>query len=223
VKLNLWPSNEEGRLEQYGLIHFEKTLKTFYQSQSELAGKVMHLICRAMGADPQDLDEIFGDAHMSASRLNYYPSEDPIPETERQSIAALGELALGEHTDPNGITLLFQDNVGGLQAFSADAGWIDVEPVPYSFVVNIGDVMQAWSNDRYTAAQHRVKAVPKDTPRISIPYFHMPKSGAVIKTIIKDENPHYRDFIWDEYLIARLEDNYAVIEREDTQISDYRI
>jgi len=223
IKNDLWPTNEAGELKAYGLQNFELTLKEFYEAQTKLADKVMDLICRAMGADPQELNTIFGDQHMSASRLNYYPPDDPVPQNERGKLAELGELALGEHTDPNGITLLFQDGTGGLQAFSEDGGWFDVPPLAYSFVINIGDVMQAWSNDRYVAAKHRVKPVPKDTARISIPYFHMPKSGAVIRPIIKGEKPHYREFVWDEFLIARLEDNYAVIDRDDAQISDYRI
>lgn len=223
IKNDLWPADDDGALATYGLENFEQTLKDFYAVQTALADTLMDLICRAMGADAAELNAIFGDGHMSASRLNYYPSDDPVPEGERAALAELGDLALGEHTDPNGITLLFQDETGGLQALSSRDGWFDVDPIPYSFVVNIGDVMQAWSNDRYKAAQHRVKAVAKNTARISIPYFHMPRSGAVIKPIIKNETPHYREFVWDEFLIARLEDNHAVIERDDAQISDYRI
>jgi len=126
VKNDLWPTNETGELEAHGLIDFEHTLKEFYAAQTKLADKVMDLICQAMGADPDALNAIFGDQHMSASRLNYYPSDDPVPASERSDLAELGELALGEHTDPNGITLLYQDGTGGLQAFSKHGGWFDV-------------------------------------------------------------------------------------------------
>lgn len=223
VKTNLWPTQKAEELVEYGLSDFESTLKDFYAEQTRLADIVMQLVCRAMQADAEELADIFGDAHMSAARLNYYPSDDPVPESERATLAQLGDLALGPHTDPNGITLLFQDSIGGLQARTRDGDWFDIQPVAHSFVVNIGDVMQAWSNDRYVAAQHRVKSVPKNTARISLPYFHMPKRGAIIKPIVKNQAPHYRAFIWDEFLNARLEDNSAVIERDDAQISDYRI
>lgn len=222
-KPKFWLSNDRNRLEEYGLSDFEGTLKKFYRSQTELAKTVMALLCRAMGEDPNRLDDIYGDRHTSLARLNYYPAEDPIPKSERESVAELGELALGEHTDPNGVTLLYQDNAGGLQAHSSQEGWIDVPPEKHSFVINVGDIMQAWSNDRYKAAKHRVLKVPKDSSRISFPFFYMPRSGAVIKPIISGEQPRYRDIDWREFANARVADNYEVVEGEEMQLTDYRI
>lgn len=222
TKEDLWLSNEDNRLTEHGLEKFESTLKRFFSAQTELAERVMAVLCQALGEDGAKLNDLYGDAHTSAARLNYYPDHDPVPSNERDSLATLGEVALGEHTDPNGVTLLYQDDAGGLQALSDSEGWIDIPPQPHSFVINIGDMMQAWSNDRYKAAIHRVLKVPKDTYRISLPFFYMPKSGAVIKPIVSNEQAKFKDIVWDEYVFARIEDNYSVVDREEMQITEYR-
>jgi isopenicillin N synthase-like dioxygenase len=104
----------------------------------------MEVLCQALSENANKLHRLYGDAHTSAARLNYYPDVDPVPSSERGALAGLVELAMGEHTDPNGVTLLYQDDAGGLQAFSDTEDWIDIPPIPYSFVVNVGDMMQAW-------------------------------------------------------------------------------
>ena len=93
--------------------------------------------------------------HTSSMRLNFYPVSDPLSETERTQVNPLGDMALHHHTDPGSITLLLQDDTGGLQAFSRQHGWIDVPPVTSAFVVNLGDALQVQTNDIYRAAVHR--------------------------------------------------------------------
>lgn len=222
TKADLWLTNHENRLAEYQLENFESTLKSFFTAQTALAEKVMGVLCQALGEDASKLNDLYGDAHTSAARLNYYPDQDPVPLSQRDDLAMLGELALGEHTDPNGVTLLYQDAAGGLQAFSDSEGWIDIPPLKHSFVVNIGDMMQVWSNNRYKAAIHRVVKIPENSYRISLPFFYMPKSGAVIKPIVSNEAPKFKDIVWDEYVFARIQDNYDVVEREEIQINKYR-
>ncbi len=131
-------------------------------------------------------------------------------------------MALHEHTDPGAITLLYQDEVGGLQTLSDEQGWIDVTPEPYSFVVNLGDLMQVWSNDHYKAAKHRVVPVPTDTSRYSMPFFYTPRYDAVIESVVSNEEPRYSTFTWLEFAIARMEDNYENLGKPDTQVTDWR-
>lgn len=77
---------------------------------------------------------------------------------------------MGHHTDPGVITLLLQDDTGGLQAQARDGSWIDVPPTPGTVVVNLADSVQVWTNDRYRAAVHRVLPMTR-RDRTSIPYF----------------------------------------------------
>ena len=122
------------------------------------------------------------------------------------------------------ITLLLQDDTGGLQTLSEAEGWIDVPPRPGTIVVNLADAVQVWTNDRYRAAVHRV--VPMTTrSRYSIPFFYNPEPEAVIRPIpsLCEEPARYRPFAWGEFMRARTEDNFADLGEDDTQIGHYRI
>ena len=145
-------------------------------------------------------------------------------EDERDGLAELGPTALGYHTDPGVLTLLLQDAVGGLQADSETHGWIDVPPRPGTVVVNLGDVMQVWSNDRFRAAVHRVLPMTTTT-RMSIPYFFNPARDSTIEPIaaLAADTPRYRPFTWREFMGARNADNYADEGADDTQVTDFAL
>jgi len=219
---NRWPDSANSPLADYELEQFEATLKAFYAATATLAERTLGLVLQALGEDADGLNSLFGDEHTTLARLNHYPCYDPLPESEHTADNALGEMALHEHTDPGAITLLYQDQVGGLQTLSDEHGWIDVTPEPYSFVVNLGDLMQVWSNDRYQAAKHRVVSVPADTSRYSMPFFYTPRYDAVIESVVSNEEPRYSTFTWLEFAIARMEDNYENLGKPDTQVTDWR-
>jgi isopenicillin N synthase-like dioxygenase len=122
------------------------------------------------------------------------------------------------------ITLLLQDATGGLQTLTREEHWIDVPPEPGTIVVNLADSVQVWTNDQYRAAVHRVIPMT-ERARYSIPYFFNPEVEALIQPIaeLSPEGPLYRPFTWREFIIARMTDNYADLDAEDTQISHYRI
>ena len=132
--------------------------------------------------------------------------------------------SVGEHTDYGLLTILRQDDVGGLQTESVEDGWIDVPPEPGTIVVNLGDAMQVWTNDTYRAAVHRV--TPRyGKPRYSTPYFLNPQADAMLEplTALGVTEPRYRPFSWKEYITHRIDDNFADLGAEDTQISHYRL
>ena len=81
-------------------------------------------------------------------------------------------MALHHHSDAGALTVLLQDDVGGLQV-ETDAGWVDVTPIDGALVVNCGDMVQIWSNDRYRAAVHRVRPMTGKS-RYSIPFLLQP-------------------------------------------------
>jgi len=212
---NRWPD---------GLPGFRDTLAAFFDEFSTLAARTLHLLHDTLDLSPQARAVAINDRGVSAVRLNHYPVGDPVPEAERDCLVELGETALGYHTDSGVLTLLLQDDTGGLQAESLSDGWIDVEPRPGTIVVNLADTMQVWTNDRYQAAVHRVVPMTTDR-RFSIPYFSNPPRDLVVEPLAElcDEPARYRPFAWREFMQARNDDNFADLGAEDTQITRYLV
>jgi len=202
---------------------FKPVLRAHFLANSRVAQTVMQLLCRALGVEETSLDLHFDHRPTSTARLNYYPSSDPLSEGEQQGVTALGDMALHHHTDQGAITLLFQDKVGGLQAHSPADGWIDVPPQDDTLVVNIGDLVQVWTNGVYRAALHRVLPTAPGTSRISIPFFYQPNFETLIAPLATLGEPVYHSFICREFIQGRIDDNYTDLGGEDTQIEKYRI
>ena len=213
--MNRWPSELPG---------FRDVMVEFFDAFSDLATRTCSLVLDALGVDPGSRTTASNDRHSSTVRLNLYTVGDPVPADEREGLPELGATALGHHTDPGVLTLLLQDDTGGLQAESTELGWIDVPPIPGTVVVNMGDCMQARTNDQYRAAVHRV--LPMDSSRrFSIPYFANPSRDAIIEPLaaLSADGPRYRPFPWREFMAARAYDNFQDLGVEDTQVTDFRI
>jgi isopenicillin N synthase-like dioxygenase len=210
--VNQWPEDPT----------FKDALISFFDAAALAAQQTLALVYSALGANPKVLPR--GDARTSTVRLNYYPQEDPLAEVERVGIAELGDMALHHHTDPGVLTLLLQDAAGGLQTHSHEDGWIEVPPQPGTIVINLGDSLQVWSNDVYRAAIHRVVPVGHGG-RYSTPFFFNPTRDAVLEPLpeLDDAEPKYRTFTWREFIRARVDDNFADLGEDDTQISQYRV
>jgi len=221
----------QGRAKRYNrwpaIDGFREAIEAHYDACSDLAARTTDLVLTALGLGRDIRAAHHGDRTTSNLRLNHYTVGDPVAATDRAGLAALGDVALGHHTDLGLLTLLIQDDVGGLQARSAEHGWIDVEPIPGTIVVNLADCMQVWTNDRYRAAVHRVRPMTSTT-RMSIPYFLNPDRDRVVEPIpevvaLTGGGPRYRPFVFREFIDARSADNYADAGADDAQISDYRV
>lgn len=221
----------QGRAKGYNrwpdLDGFRDAISEHYDACSDLAARTTDLVLAALGLDASVRASYGGDRTTSNLRLNHYTLDDPVPASDRAGLADLGDVALGHHTDLGLLTLLIQDDVGGLQAESAEHGWIDVEPRPGTIVVNLADCMQVWTNDRYRAAVHRVLPMTTTT-RMSIPYFLNPERDRLIEPIpeivgVTGGVARYRPFAFREFIDARSADNYADAGAEDSQIADYRV
>ena len=212
---NRWPRDIPG---------FRETMTELFDEFSALADRTMRLIHHALELAPDSQSTVAGSRHSSMIRLNCYPVDDPVPAAERDALPPLGETALGYHTDPGTLTLLLQDDTGGLQTESLDHGWIDVPPTDGTIVVNLGDCMQAWTNDRYRAAVHRVVPMTRNR-RFSIPYFQNPHRDSVIAPVpeLSTSGARYRAFEWREFMAARAYDNFTDLGVDDTQVTDYRV
>ncbi|TVU02605.1 hypothetical protein EJB05_51896, partial [Eragrostis curvula] len=118
-------------------------------------------------------------------RLNRYPPCPFSPDT----------FGLVPHTDSDFLTVLCQDHVGGLQLMKGDA-WVAVKPIPGALIVNIGDLFQAWSNNRYKSVEHKV-TTNAATERYSVAYFLCPSYDSPIGTC-KEPSP-YMPFTFGDY------------------------
>ena len=126
------------------------------------------------GLDKDFFKEKYHSQAFSTHLLLHYP---PLGEEAPKNV-----WGVGEHTDYGVLTILLQDDVGGLQVQTKAGKWIDVPPVDGTFVINLGDVLEAWADGAFTARPHRVQA-PKDKDRYSFAYFYNPNLNAVVSKI----------------------------------------
>lgn len=209
---NQWPASLET---------FKPTMMEYFEACERLGRKIFEAFCLGLGLPRDHLHRHF-ERHTSFVRLNYYPLEDPLDPGDSVGVTGLGGMALGHHTDAGALTILLQDDVGGLQVFDGRE-WLDVDPIDGAFVINIGDMTQVWSNDRYKAALHRVRAM-EDRARLSVPFFYNPSYDtdcAPLPAAGGDE-PRYRPVNWGEFRRARTAGDYADHGKE-IQIADFRV
>ena len=163
VAPNLWPDQNAPWLKQ--------ELSPYYEAVCDVGGTVMRALALAF-----DLDEdFFASAYekpLARGQLVYYPPFTANDEASERFSAA-------PHTDFGVLTLLLQDNNGGLQVRRADGIWIDAPPVEGTLICNIGDLLQSWSNKRLVSTVHRV-INRSGNERYSIPIFFDPHSATKI-------------------------------------------
>lgn len=91
------------------------------------------------------------------------------------------EISCGEHTDYGTLTILMQDDVGGLEIKVDDGEWIPAPPIPGTFVINLGDMLEVWTNGSYKATMHQVRKSKSGRDRISVAYFFGPQLETVVR------------------------------------------
>jgi isopenicillin N synthase-like dioxygenase len=167
---NLWPDAPPA---------LRGTYSGYYRAMGDLAALLMRIFATAL-----ELPEHFFadkiDKHISRLRVRNYPEPEvaPLP----------GQLRAGAHSDYGSLTILAtEDRPGGLQVCNAAGEWVDVPIVPGAFIINIGDLLARWTNDRWVSTLHRV-ANPDEgevagSRRQSLIFFHNPNYDAEIRCI----------------------------------------
>jgi isopenicillin N synthase-like dioxygenase len=204
------------------LPDFEATMTDYIDGCRRVSNRLLAAIAANLGADASNLLAAFGSDDSSFLRLNYYPlCADPAPADASMTTPA-GHLGINHHTDAGALTVLIQNEQPGLQVYR-DGIWHLVTPRPDALVVNIGDIVQVWSNDRYQAPLHRVLA-NSEHKRYSAAFFFNPSyetNYAPLPDLCSTSAPpRYRPINWGEFRARRAAGDYADYGNE-VQISDF--
>ena len=197
VDAPIWPTEVDH--------HFKSTFVQLFQECAGLSRRILKVMAYGLGLDDPDF---FARCHnvsnvdqplSSVMRSLYYPALPP-------ASFKPGQTRLGEHTDYGSISLVFQDALGGLQVRGPGQNWIDARPIEGSVVVNIADLMQRWTADRFVSTAHRI-VVPDDSnysalARQSVVFFASPDPETEVRCI--DGSDRYDPIKAGEYLKKRI-------------------
>lgn len=196
---------------------FREVCQEYTRAVEKLAYKLLGLIALSLDQPENKFNDFFKDNQTSLVRFNHYPP-CPFPHL------ALG---VGRHKDAGALTILAQDDVGGLEVRrKSDGEWIPVTPTPNAYIINVGDMVQVWSNDKYESVEHRV-VVNSEKERFSIPFFFFPAHHVMVKPLeelLNDENPaKYREYNWGKFFATRNRSDFKKLEVENIQIHHFRL
>lgn len=191
----IWPDQPGG---------FRAAWEAYYTAVTDLAARIMRVFAVALDL-PEDYFQSFISQPISALRALNYPELDAPPPA--------GQLRAGAHTDYGSLTILLpQPGSKGLEIMTPEGAWREVPPVEGAFVINIGDLMARWTNDRWVSTLHRVVNVaPEDgglLRRQSLAFFHQPDWFAEIETLPSclsaGETSKYEPVLSGPYLMGKF-------------------
>lgn len=166
---NIWPDALPGVSEAF---------QRYYAAVACFNEVLLSIFATALDLPKDFFNQKFRD-HSSTVRILHYPGQDDDPEE--------GQLRCGAHTDFGSHTILLADEApGGLQVLTRSGKWIDAIPPANGFIINIGDMMKMWTNDRWRSNTHRVANPPADVrsgARLSIAFFTYPNPDALIECL----------------------------------------
>jgi isopenicillin N synthase-like dioxygenase len=193
---NVWPA--EVPLLRPALVQYMAAARS-------VADTLMQVFAAALGLDDGFFDRFTTHSTDTLRVLNYETQPgDPDPEP--------GQVGMGEHTDYGMCTVLYADPVPGLQIVGPDGRWRDVLPQPGALLVNLGDLMAQWTNDRWRSTLHRVlpptRHPTEARTRRSAAFFHDGNHDALIECLPTclepGAMPKYAPVIAGEHLMAKL-------------------
>lgn len=195
--LNQWLPGDE---------RFRNTVLAFYDSCAGLADKLCQALAIALDLPESFFLERHNQHEYTLRLLHYPPIEQPLKS---------GQVRAGEHSDYGSFTLLFQDEVGGLEVRTAQGEWIVAPCIPDTIIVNTGDLMERWTNHVFCSTQHRV-LIPSDErikrSRYSAAFFCHPNNDTEIACLescqAPDRPPRYPPITAGDYLVSRLQATY---------------
>lgn len=186
-------------------------LDAYYAAIGQAGEDLLRAVAVGLGIDEQ----FFADKYhkpLQRTQMVYYPPHPAMAEADVFGVAP--------HTDYGAITLLYQDNSGGLQVRElASQTWIDATPIAGSLVVNVGDLLERWSNDRFKSTEHRV-INKSGHERYSIATFFDPDYSAVVDPCdlgIGADESCYPAVSAGDYIVKRIDDSMAYRQKAAAQ------
>ncbi|WP_158601841.1 isopenicillin N synthase family dioxygenase [Pararobbsia silviterrae] len=162
---NQWPR---------GKPEMATSMGRYADAMVSLGLRVMRAIALSLELRDDFFEPYYADPMTTVRLLKYPPHPDH---------ALMNQIGAGAHTDWGGITILAQDEVGGLEVRNVDGVWIQAPPLPDTLIVNIGDLLAMWTGNRYRSTLHRVKTSAARTDRYSIAFFFDPRYDAIIERV----------------------------------------
>jgi isopenicillin N synthase-like dioxygenase len=192
---NIWPDIPNVRAQ---IVHY-------FNAAAQQARQITEIFALALGLEPS----FFADRTTHSTdtlRINHYSREAGEPDPVE------GQMRMGAHTDYGIVTVLYADAVQGLQIIGSDGKWNDVVPLPGALLVNLGDLLAEWTNDRWRSTLHRVVPPPRNATgsvrRRSAAFFHDGNHDALVEcllTCVSETNPaKYPPVLAGDHLMAKL-------------------
>jgi isopenicillin N synthase-like dioxygenase len=193
---NQWPA----------LPGFREQMTAYMAATMALAERLMRDLARSLSLPPDTFDRTMADPMLTLRLIRYPP---------HPADAGADVFGAGAHTDWGAITILAQDDLGGLEVQAADGSWIPATPIPGTFIVNLGDMIPRWTNGLYRSNLHRViNANPSGRDRDSIPLFYSPNYYARIEalpgTVPPGEAPRFAPCTAGEHLSEMYRKTYGL-------------
>jgi isopenicillin N synthase-like dioxygenase len=202
---NIWPEAPTG---------FKEAMSDYWYAMDRTYRKIMSLLAVALD-QPADYFDPMIDKHGSLLRLTHYPSLDaePLP----------GEYRSGAHTDGGAITILhIDDTPDALQVKLRSGEWVFVNQVPGAFIINVGDMLMRWSNDKWLSNWHQVVNPPfvdgKSNRRLSLVYFCSTNHDTIVQCLPNCSGPgnpaRYPPILSRQYAAERFDLRYGITKPE---------
>ena len=191
---NQWPTQRP---------NFKPVMENYLATMLDLSARMMGGIALSLDL-PEDYFRGYCDDAMATVRLLHYPPQSAQTDPKQKGA--------GAHTDFGGLTLLRQGDIGGLQVWDqSTSGWIHADPVPGTFVVNLGDMIARWTNDRYRSTLHRVVNA-SGQERYSVPFFYTGNYAHTVECIPTclepGETPKYPPISVEQHMRAMYQRTY---------------
>jgi len=194
IGLNQWPNGE---------ATWRRVVERYYAQVFELGQRILGGFALALDL-PRDFFRGMYRHPLVRTRLLHYPPQPPSDDDDQFGAAA--------HTDYGTITILWQDDVGGLQVRNRAGRWIDAPPIPGTFVINIGDMLELWSNNLFVSTPHRV-INRSGRERYSIATFYDPDFDVRVECLpncsSQQNPPRHAPLVAGDYIVSRYDGSYA--------------
>jgi isopenicillin N synthase-like dioxygenase len=197
---NIWPD----------LPGFRATVEAYESAMRAFCTRLLRPMALALDLPPDWFLPHFQRPTTFLRMLHYPPQQPDAPDD------AFGS---APHTDYGFLTILCQDNAGGLEVRRADGTWLKAPPIPGTWVVNVADMLSRWTNKRWQSTPHRVKNL-SGGDRYSNPYFFDMDMDSIVEcvpTCTSPSNPpRFAPVRYGDYLMERLDKNYAYRKAENS-------